>query len=250
MATETTVSFSTEALIEVVKGYPFLTDKKHPEFKNRQKKDAAWHQIGVLFGVPGSLLEKKLKNLKDTYNRTKTATKGKMKSGAAAKDVPTRQWTHFTSMAAIMEKNPQPKVVYCNLPAAASSGPSESAAVLDPSPPLLPVSPSPSSSPPTPDNLDAVASTSASSMPWDEPQVLDNGDEQESLAQAAVEHLGALRSLRAAQNKDEIYYFCMRLDARLRTLPRDVAEDLINSIENAVHDTSKQCRAAMRDSDQ
>lgn len=55
-------------------------------------------------------MEKKLKNLKDTYNRTKTATKGKMKSGAAAKDVPTRQWTHFTSMAAIMEKNPQPKV--------------------------------------------------------------------------------------------------------------------------------------------
>ncbi|XP_077552379.1 uncharacterized protein LOC144166729 [Haemaphysalis longicornis] len=110
-----------------------------------------------------------------------------MKSGAAAKDVPTRQWTHFTSMAAIMEKNPQPRV---------------------------------------------------------------NGDEQESLAQAAVEHLGALRSLRAAQNKDEIYYFCMRLDAQLRTLPRDVAEDLINSIENAVHDTSKQCRAAMRDSDQ
>lgn len=54
MATEATISFSTEALIEVVKGYPFITDKKHPYFKNWQKKDAAWHQIGVLFGVPGT----------------------------------------------------------------------------------------------------------------------------------------------------------------------------------------------------
>lgn len=184
-----------------------------------------------------------------------SSVKKKKTSGSALKDIPSVTCSCFADMVAIMGNNPQAAVL------------SEGAAVQSP--------------PPPPEDLGAEASgagasTSASSVLWEEPRALDfftdvapsppepvqqrlqkrrrtsasDGGEQESLARAAVEHLGALRAPRTRQNKDDIYYFCMRLDARLRTLPRDVAEDLINNIENTVHDTCKQCRAAVRDSDQ
>ncbi|XP_075740171.1 uncharacterized protein LOC142786386 isoform X4 [Rhipicephalus microplus] len=43
--------YSAEVLIDAIKMYPYLYDKRHPSFKDRTKKDRAWAEIGSMFGM-------------------------------------------------------------------------------------------------------------------------------------------------------------------------------------------------------
>ncbi|KAM7290177.1 uncharacterized protein ISCGN_026843 [Ixodes scapularis] len=109
------MEFCAEALINAVKDYAFLYDKRHPDHKDRDKKLQAWTEIGSIFGMAGLECQKKFKNLKDVYYRTKAAVKGKSKSGAGLADIPTVKWAHFEEMAGIVEPFSQSAVVYCSL---------------------------------------------------------------------------------------------------------------------------------------
>ncbi|KAH7966184.1 hypothetical protein HPB49_014196 [Dermacentor silvarum] len=45
------MEYSTEVLLNAVKEYPFLYNKRHADFKDRMKKDLAWLEIGKIFGI-------------------------------------------------------------------------------------------------------------------------------------------------------------------------------------------------------
>ncbi|KAG0409776.1 hypothetical protein HPB47_013105 [Ixodes persulcatus] len=45
------MEFSAEALINAVKDYPFLYNKRHPDHKDGDKKRQAWDEIGDIFGM-------------------------------------------------------------------------------------------------------------------------------------------------------------------------------------------------------
>lgn len=70
----------------------------------------------------------------------------------------------------------------------------------------------------------------------------DAGDKrQQDLAEACLGHLSALRAHRTEVKKDDIFYFCMRLDCRLRALPKAKAQDIMHQLENAMYDVEKEC---------
>ncbi|KAL3202411.1 hypothetical protein MRX96_012077 [Rhipicephalus microplus] len=50
-ATTASFGYSAELLIDAIKMYPYLYDKRHPSFKDRTKKDRAWAEIGSMFGM-------------------------------------------------------------------------------------------------------------------------------------------------------------------------------------------------------
>ena len=53
-AAVTCMEFSAEALINAVKDYLFLYNKRHPDHKERGKKLQAWNEIGDIFGIAGT----------------------------------------------------------------------------------------------------------------------------------------------------------------------------------------------------
>ncbi|KAL3171887.1 hypothetical protein MRX96_013466 [Rhipicephalus microplus] len=50
-ATTASCEYSAELLIDAIKMYPYLCDKRHPSFKDRTKKDPAWAEIGSMFSM-------------------------------------------------------------------------------------------------------------------------------------------------------------------------------------------------------
>ncbi|KAL3205559.1 hypothetical protein MRX96_040739 [Rhipicephalus microplus] len=50
-ATTTSFEYSAEILIDAIKMYPYLYDKRHLSFKDQTKKDRAWAEIGSMFGM-------------------------------------------------------------------------------------------------------------------------------------------------------------------------------------------------------
>ncbi|XP_075533769.1 uncharacterized protein LOC142566763 [Dermacentor variabilis] len=102
-------AYSPELLIEAVKQYPYLY-KLHPSFKDRNKKDVAWTEIGNMFGISRTIAEKKFKNLKDIFKRKQQEVRDKQRSGAGVVDVPTIKWPHFEAMLELTEVASEPVV--------------------------------------------------------------------------------------------------------------------------------------------
>ncbi|XP_075751960.1 uncharacterized protein LOC142817898 [Rhipicephalus microplus] len=67
-ATTASFGYSAELLIDAIKMYPYLYDKRHPSFKDRTKKDRAWADRSM-FGMSSVLVEKRFKNLRDIFKR-------------------------------------------------------------------------------------------------------------------------------------------------------------------------------------
>ncbi|KAM7300340.1 uncharacterized protein ISCGN_020904 [Ixodes scapularis] len=94
----------TEVLLDLVKQYPCLYDKRHPKYKDNAYKDELWGNLGVdLGGVEGSVLANKFKNAKDSYQKQKNKISDSMKSGAGAGEVIKITWPHYIQMMEIME---------------------------------------------------------------------------------------------------------------------------------------------------
>ncbi|KAH8034948.1 hypothetical protein HPB51_003511 [Rhipicephalus microplus] len=51
ITTMATFEYSAELLIDAIKMYPYLYDKRHPSFKDSTKKDWAWAEMGNMFGM-------------------------------------------------------------------------------------------------------------------------------------------------------------------------------------------------------
>lgn len=43
----------TDVLLEVIKQYPYLYDKRHPMFKDNTYKDETWTKLGLELGIDG-----------------------------------------------------------------------------------------------------------------------------------------------------------------------------------------------------
>ncbi|XP_037579829.1 uncharacterized protein LOC119462562 [Dermacentor silvarum] len=93
---------TSEMLIELVRNYPVLFDKRHVKHKDNMLKDELWNKIGSELGLSGIAAQNKFKNLKDTFNKQRNKIKDSMRSGAGAADVPTVKWAHFESMMSLM----------------------------------------------------------------------------------------------------------------------------------------------------
>ncbi|KAM7295039.1 uncharacterized protein ISCGN_024544 [Ixodes scapularis] len=257
------MEFCAEALINAVKDYAFLYDKRHPDHKDRDKKLQAWTEIGSIFGMAGLECQKKFKNLKDAYYRTKAAVKGKSKSGAGLADIPTVKWAHFEEMAGIVEPFSQSAVVYCSLQHEEKSSSSTSTSE-QPSPQAQETGPSTASSsvvgcgleesPAHESFMNAEPISPEEGLPAERPQTTqkrqkrrrssqDAGEgRSHELVEACVGHLGALRALRSESKRDEIYHFCMRLDCRLRAIPKDRSQSIMNSFDNMLYHEEQECR--------
>ncbi|KAM7289447.1 transcription factor Adf-1 [Ixodes scapularis] len=92
-----------DVLIDAVKKYPVLYDKRHERYKDNDFKEEIWKTIGSRFGVSGSKCQTKFKNLKDTYVKIRNQIKKSVKNGVGAGTVPNIKWKHFKTMLDIME---------------------------------------------------------------------------------------------------------------------------------------------------
>ncbi|XP_077508751.1 uncharacterized protein LOC144120217 [Amblyomma americanum] len=90
-------------LIDAVKNYRVLYDKRHPQHKDNLLKDDLRSKIGAALGMSSIACQKKFKNLKDTFMKQRSLIKSKMKSGVETSDIATIKWRHVDSMMAIME---------------------------------------------------------------------------------------------------------------------------------------------------
>ncbi|KAH6942922.1 hypothetical protein HPB50_011958 [Hyalomma asiaticum] len=91
-----------EMLIEMVRNYPVLYDKRHPKHKDSLLKDDLWRKIGSELGLTGMQAQAKFKNLKDTFTKHKNKIKDLMRSGAGAAEIPTVKWVHFEAMMSLV----------------------------------------------------------------------------------------------------------------------------------------------------
>nr|XP_054920030.1 uncharacterized protein LOC129381315 [Dermacentor andersoni] len=57
----------------------------------------------------------------------------------------------------------------------------------------------------------------------------------EAVAQACMEHLAQLKEHKTTNKRDDIAYFALRTDARLRALPIHVAQDLMHLMESMIY---------------
>ncbi|XP_077564650.1 uncharacterized protein LOC144180132 [Haemaphysalis longicornis] len=71
-----------EHFIEAVRHFPFLYDKSHSDFKDKQAKMNPWDIIGTEFALTGEQAALKFKNMKDRWVKIVTAQDAKQKSGA------------------------------------------------------------------------------------------------------------------------------------------------------------------------
>nr|XP_054919802.1 uncharacterized protein LOC126516609 [Dermacentor andersoni] len=210
-------AYSPELLIEAVKQYPYLYNKLHPSFKDRNKKDAAWTEIGNMLGISRTFAEKKCKNLKDIFKRKQQEVRDKQRRGAGVVDVPTIKWPHFEAMLELTEVASEPVVVLCSMEDTRSRQQScgchqvqEMACAWS-------------------------MSTDASKMTYFLYSHAGQSASHEAVAQACTEHLAQLREHKTTNKRDDIAYFALRTDARLRALPIHVAQDLMHLMESMIY---------------
>ncbi|XP_049957236.1 transcription factor Adf-1 [Schistocerca serialis cubense] len=70
-------------LCELVSQHPCLYDLKNPKYRDTMFRDRIWEEIGAQLKLAGMQLQKKWRNIKDSYNREKRRLSGKSGSAVA-----------------------------------------------------------------------------------------------------------------------------------------------------------------------
>ncbi|XP_072145341.1 uncharacterized protein [Dermacentor andersoni] len=96
-----------EQFLETVRLFPFLYDKTHPEYKDKDVKMNRWAIIGRTFDLTGPQAAAKFKNVKDRWLKIVSASEGARKSGAGgeAGKVHTK-WTLFDIVDGMLRHTP------------------------------------------------------------------------------------------------------------------------------------------------
>ncbi|XP_077511956.1 uncharacterized protein LOC144122840 [Amblyomma americanum] len=96
-----------EQFLETVRVFPFLYDKTHPEYKDKDAKMNRWAIIGRTFDLTGPQAAAKFKNVKDRWLKIVSASEGSRKSGAGgeAGKVHTK-WTLFDIVDGMLRSTP------------------------------------------------------------------------------------------------------------------------------------------------
>nr|XP_037272632.1 uncharacterized protein LOC119164526 [Rhipicephalus microplus] len=68
------------------------------------------------------------------------------------------------------------------------------------------------------------------------------GTSHEAVAQACLEHLEHIRANRGVIKKDNIGFFALRTDARLRELPVHIAQDVMHAVELMLYEAEARLR--------
>ncbi|XP_047146243.1 uncharacterized protein LOC124819091 [Hydra vulgaris] len=95
--------FNIDHFIEAVRELPSLWDVNHPTYKDRLVKVNAWKKLALIFCKEEDLLQKKLKNLKDTLRKCLDKRNRMTRSGAAASNLPKCKF--FDQMTFLHEKS-------------------------------------------------------------------------------------------------------------------------------------------------
>nr|XP_047122390.1 uncharacterized protein LOC124805892 [Hydra vulgaris] len=93
--------FSTEVFLSEIRKYPCLWDVSHQSYKDRSVKMNAWKEISTSFET--EILQKKLKNLKDTLKKCFDKRNKMTKSGAGASALP--KCKYYEEMLFLHDKN-------------------------------------------------------------------------------------------------------------------------------------------------
>nr|XP_054926292.1 uncharacterized protein LOC126530461 [Dermacentor andersoni] len=271
---ESTV-FSVELLLDVIKQYPVLYDKSHPRYKKADYKKDIWKKISQDLGVTDGICQAKFKNLKDNFTKTKAKIRDKMKSGAAAKDVPTVKWKHFEALIPIMEKVYEEPIICSNIAFEQTGGSDKSAESgsrsQEDSQLELSLNEihevgwvdfeagSSSHETPSSDTSETPQQTDAQELEVEAPnrsasrprkyrrtsrsQKTPCDDDSGTLAVAAecLSHIKASQEKRE-QQKDVLHHFAHTMVGMLRTLPADDQFDIMHSVHNLVYDKIKEVR--------
>lgn len=174
----------------------------------------------------------------------KRTHKARSKTGAGLSDIPLIKWPHWEDMMAIVDPLSQSAVVYCSLQYKDSSSGSPLALASTSAGHGLDESPAHEYAMPTSAHEEQPA---VEVLPADGLQMSrkrrkrDVGDKsQQDLAETCLGHLGALKA-RTEAKKDDIFHFCMRLDCRLRAIPKVKAQSFMNKVENMMYNVEKEC---------
>ncbi|KAK8762746.1 hypothetical protein V5799_025988 [Amblyomma americanum] len=106
-----------EQFLETVRVFPFLYDKTHPEYKDKDAKMNRWAIIGRTFDLTGPQAAAKFKNVKDRWLKIVSASEGSRKSGAGgeAGKVHTK-WTLFDIVDGMLRSTPHYAERYSDSP--------------------------------------------------------------------------------------------------------------------------------------
>ncbi|XP_075740169.1 uncharacterized protein LOC142786386 isoform X2 [Rhipicephalus microplus] len=232
--------YSAEVLIDAIKMYPYLYDKRHPSFKDRTKKDRAWAEIGSMFGMSSVLVDKRFKNLRDIFKRKQQDIHEKQRSGAGAADIPTIKWPHFGAMLELMEGESEPVASHITADEANESSPPRPSYAAEPE---RTPNTAEETDVDTCSNDDASATTSREQptskrscssrrqRTCEGTSSAGEGTSLEAVAQACMEHFEHIRANRGVIKTEDIGFFALRTDVRLRELPVHIAQDVMHAVE-------------------
>ncbi|KAM7289445.1 transcription factor Adf-1 [Ixodes scapularis] len=257
-----------DVLIDAVKKYPVLYDKRHERYKDNDFKEEIWKTIGSRFGVSGSKCQTKFKNLKDTYVKIRNQIKKSVKNGVGAGTVPNIKWKHFKTMLDIMEPMYDEKLIWTNIgfirEEASSVEQHVTSVDVVPSPvpdeslicvystewegpatfsnsiePRSPVTPASRVSERSPESMDQEPDTGSDSDRMPRPKKLARLSRRQ---ESCVNDTPAARTNRT-EMQDTIYHFCMTLAGQLRELSPGCQFETMNEIQNLVYPKIRQAMA-------
>lgn len=87
----------TEHLINLYQSKEALWNIKSSEFKNRDKKRAAWEELAEKLNVTADEIQRKIHNLRNQFN-SELKKSLKRKSGDGADNIYIPKWVHFKQL--------------------------------------------------------------------------------------------------------------------------------------------------------
>nr|XP_037283328.1 uncharacterized protein LOC119176247 isoform X2 [Rhipicephalus microplus] len=182
-------------------------------------------QIEACSACRVSLLRNDLRTCVISSKGNNTTYVKKQRSGAAAADIPTIKWPHFEAMLELMEGESEPVA----------------------SPPRPRHAAEPERTPDTAEEtrVDTCSNESCSSRRQRTCEGASNageGTSHEAVAQACMEHLEHIRANKGVIKKDNIGFFALRTDARLRELPVHIAQDVMHAVELMLYEAKAKLR--------
>lgn len=95
--------FPLQALLERIRDFPFLYDRRCPEYRDTALKDDRLKVIAAEFGITDEECKKKWRNARDRCMKIRQKLDAARRSGCGGKDVRRPYWCHYSLLDSMLE---------------------------------------------------------------------------------------------------------------------------------------------------
>ncbi|CAN8031402.1 unnamed protein product [Ixodes persulcatus] len=259
------VPFDMHSFLDMIETFPFLYDKRHTNFKNKNLKRGVWTEIGDQFGLngpfgSGPVAEAKFKNARDKYTRIKTEIRSAKRGDASG--IIRVKWPYFGRLQKMIDPGFAGRIILKNPVAIATASIGDSsidaaaptsapvvilrnAAIASVAPtvpsPAIPTVPAPTVPAPTLtfDHCLEPQPEQGTAVEFEDSTSRDPYDETMRFCVQSLKSLQEKHVDREAPTHDSVHLHCMLLASQIRTLTPEEQIDALHEIDQVVYGYQK-----------